>query len=296
MTLLEQINIVQIMRKIGIIAKTHRTSPTKVVVHLIEWLKEKKIEVFFDEETAGAIGLESKHSKLDVIHIVDLLIVLGGDGTLLSVARLVAGKSVPVMGVNMGNLGFLTEITRDEIYRVLKKVLENDFEIEERFLLDIRVIREDEKIAHHKVLNDVVVNKGALARIVELEVKVNQQFVTSYRSDGLIISTPTGSTAYSLAAGGPIVYPTLHALILAPICPFNLTNRPIIIPDDVSIEVQLATDHEDVHITLDGQVGFGMKYKDVIKIKRSEDSIKLIKAPNKNHYEVLRKKLKWGER
>ncbi len=289
-------NIVRIMRKVGIIAKTHLTYPTEVVVDLIEWLEKKKIEVFFDKESAGAIGLESKQNRPDIISMVDLLIVLGGDGTLLSVARLVAGKPVPVMGVNMGNLGFLTEITRDEIYSVLEKVLEGDFKTEERLLLDIRVLRKSEKIAEHKVLNDIVVNKGVLARIVDLEVKVNNQFVTSYRSDGLIISTPTGSTAYSLAAGGPIVYPTLHALILAPICPFNLTHRPIIIPDDVSIEVQLATDHADVHITLDGQVGLGMKYRDVIEIRRSKDSIKLIKAPDKNHYEVLRKKLKWGER
>lgn len=291
-----EINIVRIMRKIGIIAKTHRTYPTDKVVDLIRWLEEKKIEVIFDKDTAAAVGLESKQSKLDVISKVDLLIVLGGDGTLLSVARLVAGKSVPVMGVNMGNLGFLTEITSEEMYPVLEKILKGDFETEERLLLDIKVLRQSEIIAEHKVLNDVVVNKGALARIVDLEVKVNHQFVTSYRSDGLIISTPTGSTAYSLAAGGPIVYPTLRALILAPICPFNLTHRPIIIPDDVSIEVQLATDHQDVHITLDGQVGLGMRYKDVIEITRSQDSVKLIKAPGKNHYEVLRKKLKWGER
>ena len=284
------------MRKVGIIAKTHLTYPTEVVIDLIKWLEKKNIEVFFDNETAGAIGLESKQNRLNIISMVDLLIVLGGDGTLLSIARLVAGKSVPVMGVNMGNLGFLTEITRDEIYPVLEKVLGEDFKTEERLLLDVKVLQESKIIAEHKVLNDVVVNKGALARIVDLDVKINNQFVTSYRSDGLIISTPTGSTAYSLAAGGPIVYPTLHALILAPICPFNLTHRPIIIPDDVSIEVQLATDHADVHITLDGQVGLGMKYRDVIEIKRSKDSISLIKAPDKNHYEVLRKKLKWGER
>ncbi len=288
--------IVRVMRKIGIIAKTNLTYPAEVVVDLIKWLREKKIEVFFDRETAGAIGLESKQSRLEIIPMVDLLIVLGGDGTLLSVARLIAGRPVPVMGVNMGNLGFLTEITRDEMIPVLKRILDGDFETEERMLLDIKVLRESEKIAEHKVLNDIVVNKGALARIVDLDVKVNNQFVTSYRSDGLIISTPTGSTAYSLAAGGPIVYPTLNALILAPICPFNLNNRPIIIPDDVSIEVQLATEHEDVHITLDGQVGLEMRYKDVIEIKRSKDSVKLIKAPDKNHYEVLRKKLKWGER
>jgi len=207
------------MRKVGIIAKTHLTYPTEVVVDLIKWLEKKKIEVFFDNETADAIGLESKQNRLNIISMVDLLIVLGGDGTLLSIARLVAGKSVPVMGVNMGNLGFLTEITRDEVYPVLEKVLGGDFKTDERLLLDVKVIQESKIIAEHKVLNDVVVNKGALARIVDLDVKINNQFVTSYRSDGLIISTPTGSTAYSLAAGGPIVYPTLHALILAPICP-----------------------------------------------------------------------------
>lgn len=288
-------NIVRIMQRIGIIAKTHRTYPVDVVISLIQWLREKKVEVLFDKETAATIGLESTHKKTDIISRVDLIVVLGGDGTLLSVARLVGGKSVPIMGVNMGTLGFLTEVTREEVYPVLARVLEGDFETEERLFLDIKVLRESKKIAEHKVLNDIVVNKGALARIINLEVRVNDQFVTSYRSDGLIISTPTGSTAYSLAAGGPIVYPTLPALILTPICPFNLTNRPIVIPDNVSIEVQLATDHEDVHITLDGQVGLGMKYKDVIHISRSKDKLKLIKVPDKNHYEVLRKKLKWGE-
>lgn len=284
------------MRKIGVIAKTHVTYPVEVVVDLIGWLREKGLEVFYDKATAGAIGLESNHSKTDVISMVDLLIVLGGDGTLLSVARKIAGKAVPILGIHMGNLGFLTEITRDEMYDVLENVLKGDFETEERLLLDVEVLRDNKQISKHKVLNDVVVNKGALARIVDLEVKVNDQLASSYRSDGLIISTPTGSTAYSLAAGGPIIYPTLHVLLLAPICPFNLTNRPIVIPDDVTLEVQLTTDHDDVHITLDGQVGLDMKFKDVIRITRSKECIKLVRAPNKNHYEILRNKLKWGER
>lgn len=284
------------MKKIGIIAKTQRSYPIKVVLDLIQWLKNKKIEVFFDKETAAAIELESNYKKSDVISKIDLLIVLGGDGTFLSAARLVGGNSVPIMGINLGSLGFLTEVTREEIYPVLSRVLKGDFETEERLLLDIKVLRKGEKIAEHKILNDVVVNKGALARIIDLEVKINNKYVTSYRSDGLIISTPTGSTAYSLAAGGPIVYPSLRALILSPICPFNLTNRPIVIPDDVTIEVKLSTDYEDVHITLDGQVGLGMQYKDVLSITRSPEGIKLIKVPEKNHYEILRKKLKWGER
>lgn len=289
-------NIVRVMKKVGVIAKTQPTYPIDIVIDLVEWLRKKKIEVIFDIETADTIGLKSNYNRADVISMIDLLIVLGGDGTFLSAARLLGGKSVPIMGVNLGSLGFLTEVTREEIYPVLDRVLKGDFEIEDRMMLDIKVLREGEKIAGHKVLNDVVVNKGALARIIDLDVKINNQFVTSYRSDGLIISTPTGSTAYSLAAGGPIVYPSLHALILAPICPFNLTNRPIIIPDNVSIEIQLATDYEDVHITLDGQVGLGMKYKDVLEIKRSQEGIKLIKISEKNHYEILRKKLKWGER
>jgi NAD+ kinase len=289
-------NIVPVMKTVGIIAKTQRTYPIDIVIDLVEWLRKKKIEVIFDIETADTIGLKSNYNRTDVISMIDLLIVLGGDGTFLSAARLIGGKSVPIIGVNLGSLGFLTEVTREEIYPVLDRVLKGDFEIEDRMMLDIKVLREGEKIAGHKVLNDVVVNKGALARIIDLDVKINNQFVTSYRSDGLIISTPTGSTAYSLAAGGPIVYPSLHALILAPICPFNLTNRPIIIPDSVSIEIQLATDYEDVHITLDGQVGLGMKYKDVLEIKRSQEGIKMIKISEKNHYEILRKKLKWGER
>lgn len=289
-------NIVRGMNKIGIIAKTQRSYPVKVVIDLIQWLKDKEVEVFFDEETAAAIGLESHYKRSEVISKIEFLIVLGGDGTFLSAARSVGEKSVPIMGVNMGGLGFLTEVTCEEIYPVLARVLNGNFETKERLLLDIIILREGKNIAKHKVLNDVVVNKGALARIIDLEVKINNKFVTSYRSDGLIISTPTGSTAYSLAAGGPIVYPSVRAMILAPICPFNLTNRPIIIPDDVIIKVKLATNTEDVHITFDGQVGLDMKYQDVMEITRSKVGIKLIKVPEKSHYEILRKKLKWGER
>ncbi len=284
------------IKKIGIIAKVQHPMAGKVLRELDGWLKERGIEIYINRETAGIIGEKSPYKRAEIPSLTELIIVLGGDGTLLSVARLIEDKNVPILGVNLGGLGFLTEIPTDELYSVLEMVIAENFATESRIMLDAIIYREGKIAAHYCAFNDVVINRGALARIVDLEIKINGLYVTTYRSDGLIISTPTGSTAYSLAAGGPIVYPTMNAIIISPICPHTLTNRPIVIPDDVKIEINLVTPNEDVLATLDGQVGYSLNYRDTIEIKKAKNTIKLIQSPGKNYYEVLRKKLKWGER
>jgi NAD+ kinase len=225
-----------------------------------------------------------------------MIIVLGGDGTLLSVARLVGDHEVPILGVNLGGLGFLTEITLEELYRVLERVVQGDFVTDERVVLNAAVIRRGERMVEFTVLNDAVINKGALARIVDLETTINGEYLTTFKSDGLIISTPTGSTAYNLSAGGPIVYPSLHCIIITPICPHTLTNRPIMIPDDVEIRAMLKTKQQEVILTLDGQQGFTLEFEDVVEVRKAEGRILLIKSPYRHYFEVLREKLKWGGR
>jgi NAD+ kinase len=225
-----------------------------------------------------------------------MMIVLGGDGTLLSVARLVRDRKVPILGVNLGGLGFLTEITLEELYRVLEKVVQGDFFTNERVVLSASVIRRGERLAEFTVLNDAVINKGALARIIDLETTINGEYLTTFKSDGLIISTPTGSTAYNLSAGGPIVYPSLHCTIITPICPHTLTNRPIVIPDDAEIQATLKTKQQEVILTLDGQQGFTLEFEDVVEVKKAEGLILLIQSPYRHYFELLREKLKWGER
>jgi len=227
---------------------------------------------------------------------VELVIVLGGDGTLLSVARMVWRHNIPILGVNLGGLGFLTEVSLEEIYPVLNQVLDGKFRTTPRDVLRASVIRRDKKVAEFVVLNDVVVNKGALARIIELEVTVGQDYLTTFRSDGFIISTPTGSTAYNLSAGGPIVYPSLHNLIITPICSHTLTNRPIVVPDDVTVRAILKSTEEEVTLTLDGQQGFPLEFEDVIEIQKAEGQILLIQSPYRSYFDLLREKLKWGER
>jgi NAD+ kinase len=203
---------------------------------------------------------------------------------------------VPILGVNLGGLGFLTEITLEELYRVLERVLNGDFVTDERVALTVGVIRRGEKLAEFIVLNDAVINKGALARIIDIETTINGEYLTTYKSDGLIISTPTGSTAYNLSAGGPIVYPSLHCIIITPICSHTLTNRPIMIPDDVEVRAILKSKQQEVLLTLDGQQGFVLEFGDTVEVKKAEGRILLIKSPYRHYFEVLREKLKWGER
>ena len=282
------------IRKIGVFCKPKAPSASHILGELIPWLRKQNYQVFLDMDTAAIVDETSSHDKKGISQQSDLLIVLGGDGTLLGVARVAHPHNIPILAVNLGSLGFLAEISIEELYPTLKNILAGKFEIENRMLLNASIWRSEKKVKNHNVLNDVVINKGAVARVINLEVLVNGQYMTSYRADGLIIATPTGSTAYSLSAGGPIIHPSMHTLVLSPICPFTLTNRSILIPDQSIIQVKLAAEYDDVRITLDGQEGYDMCAEDILEIKKTKTSLQLIRGPNKNYYQILRDKLHWG--
>lgn len=283
------------MKKIGVVSKAGHPEPSRLLKDLLPWLKARGCDVFLDKETAESLNI-SGHQRSQIPALVDGIIVLGGDGTMLSVARLVGERGIPVLGVNIGGLGFLTAVHRDDVYEVLERVIGGECPVEERMMLTARVLRHSENIAEHLVVNDVVVNKGALARIIDLETYIDNNYVATFKADGLIVSTPTGSTAYALSAGGPIVYPTLNSIILAPICPHTLTNRPIVLPDDVQVEIMLTSIKEDVFLTVDGQVGLSLRRSDIIQVKKSAFTAKFMIPCKRDYFEILRTKLKWGER
>jgi NAD+ kinase len=258
-------------------------------------LKQRNIEVFIDIETSQNIGVKG-YLRSEIPDLVDLVLVLGGDGTMLSVARLVCEKGIPILGINLGGLGFITEVKRSELFDSLERVFSGEYSIEERLMLNAYVERHGERIAGYTTLNDVVINKGALARIIDLETFVDKRYVTTFRSDGLIVSTPTGSTAYCLSAGGPILFPTLESIVLIPICPHTLTNRPIVLPDTVNIQITLRSLVEDVFLTLDGQVGFSLRQNDSVIVEKSPHKTSLLIPFERDFFEVLRTKLRWGER
>jgi len=282
------------VKKIGVFCKPKAPSAIGILGRLIPWLRKQNYHVFLDTDTAAIINETSSYEKREIPQQADLLIVLGGDGTLLGVARVAHPYNVPILAVNLGSLGFLAEISIEELYPVLENILAGKFGIENRMLLNACVWRNGEKVEDHNVLNDIVINKSVVARVINLQVLVNGQYMTSYRADGLIIATPTGSTAYSLSAGGPIIHPSMHTLVLSPICPLMLTNRSILIPDQSKIQVKLTAEYDDVRITLDGQDGYDMKAEDILEIKKTKTTLQLIRGPNKNYYQILRDKLHWG--
>ncbi len=281
------------------VAKPHSPDTGKVLSQLIPWLEKQDKEVFIDPDTAEAMKKGERPAKVyrksEIPSLADAIIVLGGDGTLLSVARLVGGKDIPIIGVNLGGLGFLTEVTLEETYATLDKLFKGEFVSDPRLLLKAFVYRQGERVAQSLCLNDTVVSKGTQAKMIRLEIFTNGQFVTSLRGDGLIVATPTGSTAYSMSAGGPIVNPSVDALVLTPVCPHTLTNRPVVVPARAKVEVILKSRDEGTMVTFDGQVGFTLRPEDVVEIEASEHKIILARAPDRNYYEILRTKLKWGE-
>ena len=283
-------------KSVGIIFK-HKFEPAKQECErLRNWFIERGITVYTEEMASPRAHLNRYlEEETTIPETVDLVVVLGGDGTLLGAARKVGHYGLPILGVNLGGLGFLTEIPVGMLYQDMEKVITGEISIEPRLMLQARVLRMGEEKCHFTVLNDVVINKGALARIIDLKVSVDNHFLTTFRADGLIVSTPTGSTGYNLSAGGPILYPDLEALILTPICPFTLTNRPIIVPDTSAIDVQMGEESEEVILTFDGQVGFNLVGNDRVIISKSEKKLKLIKSPDQDYYDILRTKLKWGE-
>ena len=264
---------------------------------LLEWLGQHNITALCDEETASCLLLPIAGQKREELAAsADMMIVLGGDGTLLAAARAMAKRYIPILPVNLGGLGFLTSVTLDDLYTVLELVLEDKTRYSERVLLETQVMRNGQTVQCGRALNDVVVGHGTAARIIDLDLRVNDEFVSQYKADGLIISTPTGSTAYSLAAGGPIVYPTVSSFLITPICPHMLTNRPLVIPNTAQIEVTFPASDSPVVLTLDGQVPVDLAPGDRVVLHAADERLRLVRAPEKTYFSVLRDKLKWGER
>ncbi|HLW77979.1 MAG TPA: NAD(+)/NADH kinase [Terriglobia bacterium] len=285
------------IKKIGVTSKPKKTEVREIVPPLIEWLRQRQIESCIDKETAATLEIREKSlTRNEMPAQVDLIVVLGGDGTLLATARALNRKPVPLLAVNLGGLGFLTVITTDELYPTLELAIAGELHTERRVQIEAEIVRADEVIASYLALNDVVLNKGAIARVLDFDVWVDGRFISTYKSDGLIVSTPTGSTAYSLAAGGPVITPTVPAFIVTPICAHTLSNRPVVLPDSVTIEVAVKSQRESVYLTVDGQVGIALRSDDTVRIKRAASYVELIQSPHKSYFEILRQKLKWGER
>jgi NAD+ kinase len=284
------------MKACGIIVKRNKPEALALAKKAIAWLEERGIKALLDNDVAEKLGHPHHLEKDAIPSQVEVLIVLGGDGTLLSVARLKGIEAIPILGINVGSLGFLTETYKEEMLQVLEKVVAGEFETDKRLMLEATIYRGGKAVERSNVLNDIVINKGPLARIIDLETHIDGGYLTTFKADGLILSTPTGSTAYSLAAGGPILYPTLNTIIMNPICPHTLTNRPLVLPDSVVVKVVLKSANQDVHITLDGQAERPLRAEDVVEAKKAGTHINLIKSPFKTYFELLRTKLRWGER
>ncbi len=283
------------IRSVGICLKPSQAEFAGTVRGLDKWLSERGQAVVLDEDAAECVG-RSGVTRQELTAQVDLIVVLGGDGTLLSVARSVGERSVPILGVNLGTLGFLTEIALDEMFAALERVFDDNVRIEPRMRLDVRVRRGDAEVAQFLALNEAVISNVDMARIIELEARSSGADVTTYHADGLIVSTPTGSTAYSLSAGGPILHPQLSAMVLTPICSHTLTQRPVVLPESTEIEVQTRTRGSAVQLTVDGQEGVQLTESDVVLIRRSDHPIRIVGSPFRSRFEILRQKLRWGER
>jgi len=286
------------IQRVGIISRPRRGDLAAVMPPLLKWLKARGIEAHYDEESATSLDAAAAAKALPretLAQSSDLLLVLGGDGTLLAAARVAAARGIPILPVNLGSLGFLTSFTADDLYPALEEALAGRFSISERVMLSAELLRAGKVIDRRNVVNEAVVNKGALARMIELEMQIDGDFVCRYRVDGLIVATPTGSTAYSLSAGGPIVHPTVESIVITPICPHTLSDRPLVVRDTSQVEATLLGDTESVFLTLDGQKGILMQASDQVRISRAQEKLKLIQPPQKSYFEILRNKLKWGE-
>ncbi|HAO92507.1 MAG: hypothetical protein A2X99_03410 [Deltaproteobacteria bacterium GWB2_55_19] len=276
----------------GLIIKASNPEAVRLASEIAGWVSERGSVAYADAGIAGRVNGAVSVPIEEFPDAIDVLIVLGGDGTMIHAARLLDGRKVPILGVNMGSLGFLTSITIKEVFQILERIMKDDFAIEERMMLSVVHTRDGETISKFKVLNDAVI-KGDNARLIRLETRINEEYVNTYRADGLIVASPTGSTAYSLSANGPILYPTIHSIIVAPICPFNLTNRPVVIPDWMTVDVTVAPDQSNVELILDGQVDVPLLTNDTVKIKRAETSVYLIKYEGKSYFDILRERLMW---
>jgi NAD+ kinase len=285
------------IRTVGIACKPIPEVVCSIVPSLLAWLRRRQIETLVDNETQACIDAGIAGMPREALgEKVDLLMVLGGDGTLLSAARALHGHNVPILAVNLGALGFLTSVTLDELYPVLEQVLAGQHRTSDRMMLEATVSQGGATGEPHIALNDAVVNKSAMARMLDFDVYVDKNHVGRYRADGLIVATPTGSTAYSLAAGGPIVHPKLDALVITPICPHMLTNRPLVVSGSAQVEVDFSAAEEPVYLTLDGQTGVQLRLNDRVAVTKSANKVKLVRPMDKTYFEILRSKLRWGER
>ena len=287
--------------RVGVVVKPNQPEALKTTCHLVEWLAARSIKLVGTPELdRERIEIETR-CAIEIVEPdrlaagVDLIVVLGGDGTMIATSRMIGDYDVPVLGINYGTLGYLAEFRVAELFPALESVLTGDYRIDTRVRVAVDLYRSGEMVMHQRALNDVVINKSALARIIEIEARMNGMLISGFRADGLIVSTPTGSTAYNLSAGGPVVYPSMNALVIAPICPFTLSDRPIVVPDDCVIELRLRTPNEEVVLTLDGQFGLPIQTEDRILIRKSLTTFKIVQPKNRNYFEVLREKLRWGK-
>ncbi len=281
------------IKKVGIVANTAKKNSAEYTLALRKWLLGRGLDVYLEDAVAVEVGFfepEKNRMWLEV----DLIVVFGGDGTILRTARFLSNRDIPLVGINLGGFGYLAEVNLDEMYSALEKILSGNCRIEKRMMLDVELLRAEEQFKKGSALNDVVISRGDLSRLVKMDTKVNGNFLTLFEADGLIISTPTGSTAYSLAAGGPIVFPELDSIIINPICPHTLTNRPVILPQDAVVEIALNTKEPGAVVTLDGQSSFAISYEDKIVIRKSPQVTRLVCSPDRTYMEILRTKLGWG--
>jgi NAD+ kinase len=284
------------MKKIGIYAKVNDPRCREVAGDLIRWLEKRALVPLVEKDLSRHLEIENGFKGVEIPDHADVIVVLGGDGTLISVARLVGARDVPILGVNLGSLGFLTEIPVSGLHQAIEAHLSGEYIVSERMMLRVSVCRDGKEIGTYEALNDAVINKGAPAKIISLDTSVGDSFLATFKADGLIIASPTGSTGYSLSANGPIVDPTLDCLLITPICSHTLTNRPLVVSASTEVYVTLDSRIENVMLTLDGQVGIPLEYRDIVTVSRSEHRTKLILSGSTDYFEVLRNKLKWGER
>ncbi len=284
------------LRTIGVVVKPRMTEAAGVVRELHGWCGARGIEMRASDAIAAQVGCAPLLTEGEELREgVDLIVVFGGDGTMLGASRLVGGRPIPVLGINFGSLGYLTEFTLEELYPALESVIAGAYSVDPRMLLDVRILRGDGSVASHRALNEAVVSETAPTRMIELECRINGMFVNEFRADGMIVATPTGSTAYSLSAGGPIVFPAMSAILLTPVCPHMLSNRPVVMSGDSLVEI-VFRDADDPMLTIDGQVGVSLRPEDRIQLCRSRTTFDIVRPANRNYFEVLRTKLKWGAR
>ena len=289
------------INRVGVVLKPDLPEAVASVGELLKWLTERGLTLVAGPALDRAAIEQTTGRRLETIALermagaVDLIVVLGGDGSMIGTARLLGDHNIPVLGINYGTLGYLSEFHVAEMFPALETILAGDYRVEERVRLSVDLLREGNLLLHNRALNELVVNKTAMARIIDIEARMNGQLISLFRADGLIISTPTGSTAYNLSAGGPVVYPSMKAFVITPICPFRLSDRPLVIPDDAVIEVGIKTPREEVYMTLDGQVGHSLEVGDRIVIRKSSTTFKIVQPANRNYFDVLREKLRWGK-